>query len=142
MEYAAPRLTRSPSRQSILVPLVALVLGAGVATGTYALIDNGNTTTASKVVVVQQPGPHAADIAGKNESATAAAIGGTVPQTASHPNEAATAASISGGESGVQLRGSKASATGIPSPSAASADFRAQQLREDPHGTANQLRNP
>jgi hypothetical protein len=142
MEYAAPRLTRSPSRQSILVPLVALVLGAGVATGTYALIDNNNTTTASKVIVVERPGPHAAEIAGKNEAATAAAIGRPSAQTADHPNEAATAASISGEQSGVQLRGSKASSTGIPSPSAASAEFRAQQLREDPHGTANSLRNP
>ena len=142
MEYAAPRLTRSPSRQSVLVPLVALVLGAGVATGTYALIDNGSTTTASKVVVVDRTSPQSADIPGKNEAATAAAIGGTVPQTASHPNEAATAASISKSDSGVQLRGSKASSTGIPSPSAASAAFRAQQLREDPHGTAIQLRNP
>jgi hypothetical protein len=141
MEYAAPSLTRSPSRRSIVVPLVALVLGAGIATGTYALIDNGSTTTASKVIVVERTGPHAATIPGKNESATAAAIGGTVPQTASHPNEAATAASISG-QSGIVPRGSKASATGIPSPSAASAEFRAQQLREDPHGTASQLHNP
>jgi hypothetical protein len=141
MEYAAPRLTRSPSRKSILVPLVALVLGAGVATGTYALIDDGNTPD-SQVVVVQRPGPHAADIAGKNEAATAAAIGGVVPQTASHPNEANTAVTISKSQAGIELRGSKASDTGIPSPSAASAEFRAQQLREDPHGTAAALRNP
>lgn len=141
MEYAA-RLTRFPSRQSIVVPLVALVLGAGVATGTYALIDNSSTTTASKVIVVDRTGPHAATIPGKNESATAAAIGGTVPQTASHPNEAATAVTISKSQSGIEGRGSKASSTGIPSPSAASAEFRAQQLREDPHGTASQLRNP
>jgi hypothetical protein len=140
MEYAA-RLTKVPSRQSILVPLVALVLGAGVATGTYALVDNGSSTD-SQVIVVQRPGPHAAEIAGKNEAATAAAIGNPGTQTASHPNEAATAASISSEQSGVQLRGSKASDTGIPSPSAASADFREQQLRDDPHGTANQLRNP
>jgi hypothetical protein len=141
MEYAAPRLTKAPSRRSIVVPLVALVLGAGVATGTYALIDNGSSTD-SQVIVVQRPGPHTADIAGKNEAATAAAIGTQVTQPAQHPNEAATAASVSGESQGIQLRGSKASATGIPSPSAASAEFRAQQLREDPHGTANQLRNP
>ena len=140
MEYAA-RLTKVPSRRSIVVPLVALVLGAGVATGTYALIDNGSSTD-SQVIVVERPGPHAADIAGKNEAATAAAIGRPGTQTADHPNEAATAASISGEQSGVQGRGSKASATGIPSPSAASAEWRAQQLREDPHGTANSLRNP
>jgi hypothetical protein len=137
MEYAAP-LTKVPSRRSIVVPLVALVLGAGIATGTYALIDDGSSTD-SQVIVVQRPGPQAADIAGKNEAATAAAIGGVVPQTNSHPNEAATAASISGEQSGVQPRGSKASDTGTTS---GTVSDRAQQLREDPHGTAIQLRNP
>ena len=44
MEYAA-RLTRSPSRKTLVAPLVALALGAGVATGAYALIDDGGTTT-------------------------------------------------------------------------------------------------
>jgi hypothetical protein len=118
MEYAA-RLTRFPSRQSIVVPLVALVLGAGIATGAYALIDDGNTATASKVIVVEQPGPHAADIAGKNEAGTAAAI--------------------SKQQGDLQLRGSKASDTGTSSGTAAD---RAQQLREDPHGPAISLRNP
>jgi hypothetical protein len=137
MEYAA-RLNKVPSRQSIVVPLVALVLGAGIATGTYALVDNGSSTD-SQVVVVQRPGTHTADIPGKNEATTAAAVGRPGTLTADHPNEAATAASISGEQGGIVPRGSKASAHGIPSPSAASAQFREQQLREDPHGTANQL---
>ena len=135
MEYAAP-LTKVPSRRSLVVPLVALVLGAGVATGTYALVDNGSSTD-SQVIVVQRPGPHAADIAGKNEAATAAAIGRPSAQTADHPNEASTAASISSEQSGVQLRGSKASDTG--SNGGTTAD-RAQELRQDPHGPAVSLR--
>jgi hypothetical protein len=136
MEYAA-RLTRIPSRQSIVAPLVALVVGAGVATGAYALIDDGNTATDSQVIVVQRPGPHAADIAGKNEAATAAAIGRPTAQTADHPNEAATAASISSEQSGVQLRGSKASDSGTSGGTTAD---RAQELRQDPHGAAASLR--
>jgi hypothetical protein len=136
MEYAAP-LTRFPSRQSIVAPLVALVVGAGVATGAYALIDDGNTATDSQVIVVQRPGPHAADIAGKNEAATAAAIGRPTTLTAEHPNEAATAASISSEQSGIQPRGSKASETGT---TAGATSDRAQELRQDPHGAAVSLR--
>jgi hypothetical protein len=143
MEYAA-RLTRSPSRKTLVAPLVALVVGAGVATGAYALIDDGGTTTASKVIVVEQPGPHAAEIPGKNEANTAAAISGQSAGTdIVGKDESATAAAISKQPHGIVPRGSKASevgrATGIPSPSAAE---RAQDLREDPHGTANSLHTP
>jgi hypothetical protein len=137
MEYAA-RLTRTPSRKSLVAPLVALVVGAGVATGAYALIDNNDTTSSPNVIVVEQPGPHAADIPGKNEAATAAAIG----QTGSHatalprPDEATVAAAISKAHSGIEPRGSKASSTGTSTPN------RGEELRSDPHGTALSLRNP
>jgi hypothetical protein len=140
MEYAA-RLTRSPSRKTLVAPLLALVVGAGVATGAYALIDDGGTTTASKVIVVEQPGPHAAEIPGKNEAATAAAISGPQVAGATEKNEAATAAAISSQPGGIELRGSKASQTGTQSPGSTAAD-RARDLREDPHGTALSLRNP
>ena len=148
MEYAA-RLTKVPSRQSFLAPLVALVVGAGVATGAYALIDDGNSTTASKVIVVEQPCPHAADIPGKNEAGTAAAIThqSAVTEVAGK-NESATAAAIGKQSAGIELRGSKASAVGtavgIPSPAAAEASVgqRARDIREDPHGTANSLHTP
>jgi hypothetical protein len=131
MEYAA-RLTRFPSRQTLLAPFVALVVGAGVATGAYALIDNGSTATSEKVIVVQQPGPNTADIPGKNEAGTAAAISGPQVAGITEKNEAATAAAISQQPGGVELRGSKASSTpdestGIPS---------------DPHAPAVALRNP
>jgi hypothetical protein len=109
MEYAA-RLTRLPS---ITAPLVALVVGAGVATGAYALIDDDGSAQARKVIVVESPAPNAADIPGKNEAATAAAISES---------------------SSVQLRGSKASETGTTSP--------AEAERTDPHGPAISLRNP
>jgi hypothetical protein len=91
MEYAA-RLPQLPTRKSMLAPVVALVLGAGAATGVYALVDNNDQVTpaAAKVIVVETPAAGTADIPGKNEAATAAAI--TQP-------------------GGVELRGSKASST-------------------------------
>jgi hypothetical protein len=115
MEYAA-RLPKTPSRRAIVAPIVALLVGAGAATGAYALIDDGNSPAqAAKVIVVEQPGPHAADIPGKNEAGTAAAI------------------SQSGG---IELRGSKASA---PSKQAFDAQSAAEAVRTDPHGPANFL---
>ena len=140
MEYAAS-LTRSPSRRTLVAPLVALVLGAGVATGAYALIDNSDTTTASKVIVVEQPGPHATEIAGKNEAGTAAAISGPQVAGITEKNEAATAAAISQQPGGIELRGSKASSTGTSSPGSTASD-RAAELRGDPHGPAISLRTP
>ena len=55
MDYAA-RLPRQSPR-SLLVAVVALVIGAGAATGVWALIDNGNDVAqgASKVVVIETP---------------------------------------------------------------------------------------
>ena len=118
MEYAA-RLPKTTSRRTIVAPLVALLVGAGVATGAYALIDDGNSPAqAAKVIVVETPGPHAADIAGKNEAATAAAI------------------SQSGG---IELRGSKASATSKQAFDASDAQSAAEANRTDPHGPANFL---
>jgi hypothetical protein len=106
----------------MVAPVVALLVGAGAATGAYALIDNGDgVATAAKVIVVERPAPNAADIPGKNESATAAAI------------------SQSGG---IELRGSKASATSKPASDAASAQTAAEARRTDPHGTASSLRTP
>ena len=115
MEYAA-RLPRLPSRSTMAGPLVALVVGAGVATGAYALIDEGEKAAqAAKVIVVESPTPGTADISGKNESATAAAISQS---------------------SGVELRGSKASSAGTSGQDAAEAQ------RTDPHGPGFSLRNP
>jgi hypothetical protein len=93
MQYAA-RLPRRPSTRSLVIPLIALVVGAGAATGAYALIDDGGASASStKYVVLDQNA-----FPGKDEAATGAAI--------------STSSS-----SGVQLRGSKASATGSTSSS-------------------------
>jgi hypothetical protein len=138
MEYAA-RLPRSPSRRSLVAPLAALLVGAGVATGAYALIDDNDVATqASKVIVVEQPAPGTADIPGKNESATAAAIAGATSVTdIPGKDEAVTAAGISQ-SGGIELRGSKASAT---SKQAFDAQSASEAQRTDPHGPAASLRS-
>ena len=85
MQYAATRSTL-PSRHTILVPLVALLVGAAAAVGGYALIDNQDTVQApTKVVVVETPrvapylshggSPTSGGSSTKDEAATAAAIG-------------------------------------------------------------------
>jgi hypothetical protein len=113
-------------------PVVALVLGAGVATGAYALIDQGAEAVTSKVIVVESPAPNAADIPGKNEASTAAAIAPSQGTDLTGKNEANTAAAISQ-SSGVELRGSKAS------PSDTSAQDADVARRTDPHGAASSL---
>jgi hypothetical protein len=127
-----------PSTKTMIAPVVALVVGAAAATGTYALIDNGDDAiqAASKVIVVETPAQHSADIPGKNEAATATAISPT--PSVSTTDEAATAAAIAP-TADSQLRGSTASATGQPGSDAATA---AEEQRTDPHGTAASLRNP
>jgi hypothetical protein len=132
MEYAATRTTL-PSRRSILVPLVALVVGAGAAVGGYALIDNQDTVQApGKVVFVDTPGP-GAGVRGIDDTANSAALTSTPPKvvvpylshgygvqmgTVSTTDEAATAAAV--GSRGGQDDASVAN-------------------RTDPHGPAAQL---
>jgi hypothetical protein len=87
-------LARLPAR-TMLAPLVALMIGAAAATGTYALIDNGDAAiqASTRLIVVETPAQHSADIPGKNEAATAVAINPT-PSVAG-PDEASTAAAVS-----------------------------------------------
>jgi hypothetical protein len=118
MQYEAS-LAR-PSARTMLAPLVALVIGAAAATGTYALIDNGDDAiqAATRVIVVETPAQHSADIPGKNEAATAAAINPTL--SVAGPDEASTAAAVS--QSSVTApRGSKAATAGPDEASTAAA---------------------
>jgi hypothetical protein len=145
MDYAA-RLPRPPTR-TMVVPVVALLVGAAVATATYALIDSGDDAiqAATKVIVVDTPAQHSADIPGKNEAASAAAI--SPMPSVSTTDEATTAAAIAPTADTAVIaptadtapRGSKASATDQPGTDAPTA---AEEQRADPHGTAASLRNP
>jgi hypothetical protein len=94
MEYAA-HVPSLPSRKSMVAPVAALLIGAGIATGAYALIDDNPVSSPGKVIVVEQPAQGSAQIPGKNEAATAAAIGSTAPSvTQVGKDEASTAAAI------------------------------------------------
>ena len=130
MQYAA-RLPRRPSTRNLVALLIALIVGAGVATGAYALIDNNNNVqSTTKYIVVEQPAQGSATIAGKDEAATAAAISGSQSSTVSTgKDEAVTAAAISTSDSsGTQLRGSKASATGSTSSSSSDSSSTATRF--------------
>jgi hypothetical protein len=109
MQYEAS-LAR-PSARTMLAPMVALVIGAAAATGTYALIDNGDAAiqASTRLIVVETPAQHSADIPGKNEAATAAAINPTL--SVAGTNEASTAAAVSQ-SSATEPRGSKAATGG------------------------------
>jgi hypothetical protein len=133
MEYAA-RLTRLPSPRTMAAPVAALIVGAGLATGAYAVIDDGAAAPASKVIVVETPGPNATEIPGKNEAATASAISPSTAAEIPGKDESATAAAISTSP-GVELRGSKATSAGP------SAEEAATARRTDPHGPASSLHN-
>jgi hypothetical protein len=127
----------------MVAPVVALLVGAGVATGAYALIDDGNSATQpAKVIVVERPAQGSATIPGKDEAATAAALSGTsaiVPR-GSKASATATPEQLRADPHGtaIELRGSKASATAPPTAIVS----RDEQLRSDPHGTGISLRNP
>ena len=74
MEYAA-RLTKTPSRRTMVAPIVALLVGAGVADRRLRPHrQRRHRHAVAKVIVVEKPTPNAAVIPGKNEAATAAAI--------------------------------------------------------------------
>jgi hypothetical protein len=148
MEYAAQRYT-SPSRRSLLAPLVALLVGAGIAVGGYALFDDEATVqTADKVVFVDTPGP-GEGVRGLDDmttgSATIARPEVVVPymshglgtQSGEVKHEGSTAAAIGAGASsqsgGVKDEASVAAAIG--------AGMTAQDtaIATDPHATAVQL---
>ena len=95
MQYRlhAPHAPVLPNPRAVLVPLLALVIGAAGATGIYAATDGGEGASVTPAEVVVVPSSSAG---GKNEAATAAAIGGAAsPQSsAGGKDEAVTAAAI------------------------------------------------
>jgi hypothetical protein len=91
MHYAA----QLSHPRSILVPLVALVIGAGGAVGTYALLDDTDVSVnPTRVIVTDAPVKPGQGVAAKNEAGTAAAVG-VQPQAQDFgKDEAATAAAL------------------------------------------------
>lgn len=74
MDYAANLL----NPRSVLVPAIALVIGAGGAIGVYAALDDTDVNIQpTRVVVADPPAAPGEGVAAKHEAATAAAISGT-----------------------------------------------------------------
>jgi hypothetical protein len=144
MQYAE----HLPNPRRMVVPVVALVVGAAAATGTYALVDEEQVALQPpKVIVAETPAQPGEGVSAKNEAATAAAIGTGAAVSSFGKDEAAPAAAIGSGAAstgsegvnakneaasaaaigtGSELRGSKASSSGTESEEA---------LRTDPHGS-------
>ena len=144
MEYAA-RLPRSPSRRTLVAPLVALLVGAGVATGAYALIDDGDIATqASKVIVVEQPGSghgrHPRQERGRHGSRDRrhASIEPRGIHRQGRGRDGARRSRTVRRHRAARLEGER---DRHAAPGSAASD-RAAELRSDPHGPAISLRNP
>jgi hypothetical protein len=93
MEYTAQLL----NPRALLVPLIALVVGAGGAIGVYAVLDDTDVNVQpTRVVVADPPAQPGPGVAAKHESATAAAIATPAPTSSFEgKDEAASAAAIS-----------------------------------------------
>jgi hypothetical protein len=91
MEYAADLL----SPRSVLVPAIALVIGAGGAIGVYALLDDTDVSIEpTRVVVADPPAAPSEGVAAKHEAASAAAIATPNSPSFVGKDEAASAAAI------------------------------------------------
>jgi hypothetical protein len=134
MEYAV----RQPRTKSLLVPVLALAIGAAGAVGINAALDDTDVGSGPARVIVADPVTPGAGVAAKDEAGTAAAItrhpslvgatGVTVNPSTGYPvgetkDEAATAASIGyptpSAEAEAKKQASSGAAVGIPSPAAA-----------------------
>jgi hypothetical protein len=82
MEYAA----RLINARSVLVPAIALVIGAGGAVGVYAAVDDTDVQLQpTRVVVADPPAPPSDGVLAKDEAAAAAAIGADEPRRGGGP---------------------------------------------------------
>jgi hypothetical protein len=92
MEYAAQLL----NPRSVLVPALALVIGAGGALGISSALDDADVDVqAPRVVVTESPAKPGEGVSAKHESATAAAIAIPGPSSSFEgKDEAASAAAI------------------------------------------------
>ena len=93
MEYTAQLI----NPRALLVPAIALVIGAGGAIGAYAVLDETDVNVEpTRVLVTDPPAQPSEGVAAKHESATAAAISTPSPSSSfAGKDEAASAAAIS-----------------------------------------------
>jgi hypothetical protein len=94
MQYAA----HLPSTRDLLVPVVALAIGAAGAVGIYSALDETDVSVQPTRVVISEPVQPGAGTSAKNEAGTASAIGGTqVNESSFGKDEAGTASAIGAG---------------------------------------------
>ncbi len=120
MQYAA----HLPNTRSLLVPVLALTIGAAGATAAYSVLDDTDVAQEPTRVIVAETTPPSDGVAAKDEARTAAAVAAPAVATpsagAAAKNEAGTAAAI---------------ATPEQSPSEAAQEA----IRTDPHGSNHYL---
>jgi hypothetical protein len=123
MQYAE----RLPNPRVMVVPVVALAIGAAAATGTYALVDGtGVDVQPTRVIVADAPAQPGQGVAAKDEAANAAAIANPVSSSTSFgKSEAATAAAVGSPASDSSSFGKSEAATAaaVGSPASDSSSF-------------------
>lgn len=144
MEYTAQLL----NPRALLVPAIALVIGAGGAIGVYAVLDETDVNVQpTRVVVTEPPAQPSEGVAAKHESATAAAISTPSPSSSfAGKDEAASAAAIGTGSQAVtssprtwlESKDEAGTASAIGNGSQTGTDQESAN-RTDPHGPAAAL---
>ncbi|HEX2415555.1 MAG TPA: hypothetical protein VHJ37_10090 [Thermoleophilaceae bacterium] len=141
MQYAA----HLPNVRNLLVPVLALTIGAAGATATYAILDDTDVTQEPTRVIVTETNPPSDGVAAKDEARTAATVSGGLATETNPPSdgvaakdEARTATAVSGGSeaSGQGAAGSTSAHRGGGPPAEPSTPSETAQeaLRTDPHG--------
>jgi hypothetical protein len=147
MQYAE-RLPALPAARTIVVPAVALIIGAAAATGAYALLDDdpsGSQASAPKVIVAEPPAQPGPGVSAKNEAGVAAAIGSPAATSATETkDEAGIAAAVGQSSGATEFRGSRASEFGtsqyrFAQPGTQLDEEALEARRTDPHGPASAL---
>jgi hypothetical protein len=144
MEYAAQLL----NPRSLLVPAIALVIGAGGAVGVYAVLDETDVNVQpTRVVVADPPAQPGEGVAAKHEAATASAISTPNPTSSFEgKDEAATASAIGSGSqtatssprTWLESKDEAGTASAIGNGSQTGTDQESAN-RTDPHGPAAAL---
>jgi hypothetical protein len=135
MEYAASLF----NPRSVLVPALALVIGAGGAVGVYAVLDDTDVDVQpTRVVVAETPAQPGEGVSAKHESTTAAAI--STPASGSSlagKDEAASAAAIatSSPRTWLESKDEAGTAAAVGSDPQTGIDPQTAN-RTDPHGPA------
>jgi hypothetical protein len=138
MQYAA----HFPSARDLLVPVVALAIGAAGAVGVYSVLDETDVSVQPTRVVVTEPVQPGAGTSAKNEAGAAAAVAGSPVTQSFGKDEAASAAAIGGSplsQSSIGEDDASSAARpggGPPAESNSAREDAETARRTDPHGPA------